>query len=209
MEDKLKIDIIKLLEIEEDPKILDFKFEVLDIPMWLPIRFQFYQDIINHYFKLYDPHIKVNPFKIPFQKKLDYIIKTLKKHPFRDRKADILIFGAGINNVLEDGKYLNRLYDPLFKILDGLLLVESSSKFSYPVPRYLDEFLYEDLIEIFSTIYSKFYKASSKDIKNIENFVGYLKARLQSFGFENIIDFNTYIFIGEVFEKNKNKVLFI
>ena len=198
---EIKMDIRKLLEIEEDSKILDFKFEVLDIPMWLPIRFQVYQDIINHYAKLDNPHIRVNLFKMPFKKKLDYFIKTLKKHPFRDRKVDILIFGAGINNVLEGGKYYNRLYDHLFKILDGLLLIESSSKFSYPTPRHLNEIYYEDIIGIFSSLYSKFCNTSLKDRQNIQNFISYISNRLQFLGYKDVIDTTNYLYILEKMSK--------
>jgi hypothetical protein len=184
--------IIELLEIESDSKILDYRFKTLDIPMWLPIRFQFYYDIVKRVNSLENPHVKVNPYKLPIKKKIDYITKSIFKHPFRGKKVDILIFGAGINDAFENNKFYNRLYDPLFDIFNSIALIESSNKFSYPTPRYLNDIFYEDLVLIIAKLISKFKSFQEQDKDTIIRFIEYLKTRLIHLNLPNFVKIESY-----------------
>jgi hypothetical protein len=186
----MKID--DLFEIESDPKILDYRFKTPDIPMWLPIRFQFYYDIVKRVNSLENPHVKVNPYKLLIKKKIDYITKSIFKHPFRGKKVDILIFGAGINNAFENNKFYNRLYDPLFDIFNSIALIESSNKFSYPTPRYLNDIFYEDLVLIIAKLISKFKSFQEQDKDTIIRFIEYLKTRLIHLNLPNFVKIESY-----------------
>ncbi len=193
------MDIKELLKIEEDGELLRYRVTYLDLPLWMFLR----SEIIHFYipqklFGLDEGHIKINPFKLPFQKKFNYIAKSILKHPFRLVKKDIVIFGAGINNVLENNYYINRLYDPFWDyIKDKVLLLESSNKFFYPTPRFNYEVLYSDIIPILSKTLSKLLTIPKKDIDTINSFCNELISRVNHlFGID----------IREYFQLNKKRI---
>lgn len=170
-------DLRELLKIEEDGELLEYRITEYNLPLWLFIR----SDLIHFYlpqkiFGIENPHVHVDPFKLPLRKKLDYILKTLIKNPFRAQQKDILIFGAGINNSLRDGYYYNRLYDPFWSRLgEQIQVLESSYKFYYPTPRFNNEILYSDIIPIASGILGKFTKISQKERDTVKEFAKKLR----------------------------------
>ncbi|MFN4219608.1 MAG: hypothetical protein ACK4GJ_01640 [bacterium] len=175
------MNIRKFLKIEEDGELLKYKITEYDLPLWLFIR----SEILLFYLpqKLYNlksGHIKVDPRKLPFTKKIDYLTKTLIRNPFRDKKADILIFGAGINNVLESNYYFCRLYDPFWIALkDKMQLIESSNKFTYPTPRFNNKVLYSDFIPVISRFIYKFVKVSKEELNAIDRLLITLNKKIK------------------------------
>lgn len=194
------MDLRELLKIEEDGELLEYKVTKYNLPLWLFVR----SDLIHFYlpqrlFGLENPHVKVSPFDLTLREKWSYVTKTMLKNPFRANKKDILIFGAGINNVFENKYYINRLYDYFWKAFnDKTLLLESSNKFTYPTPRFNKEVLYSDFIPVISKTLSTFIKLQEKDIKIIEKFLSKLKEQVYKV---------TNLDVSEYVNENKSRLL--
>ena len=78
-------------------------------------------------------------------------------------------------NKLENGKYLNRLYDDFSNLFKNQTqILESSVKLSYLVPK-KEKIYFRDLIDILIIVSSKISKIQSRDIETIEKFIVYLK----------------------------------
>lgn len=181
-------DIKDLLKIEEDPEIVKFKIPELDIPIWLYLRFDLFWYIQRKKIGLDEPHVKVNPYKLPLNLKIKYIFDTIRYQPFIRGNSKILIFGASINNVLENSTYYNRLYDPMIELLGKeVRLLESSNKFSYYSPRFVDKVFYSDVIPIIANLLSNFYmnfRKFNNEVKYYENelnsFINYIEKRCKT-----------------------------
>lgn len=176
-----------LLKIEGDPEILKFKIPELDIPIWLYLRFDLFWYIQRKEIGLEDPHVKVNPYKLPLNLKIKYITYTLRYHPFKGGNNKILIFGPSIANVLENGKYYNRLYDPIIELFgEDVRLIESSDKFIYYYPKHINKFYFSDIITITSALLSKFgmyyrkFNISFRDYEsNLYSFIDYVEKKCE------------------------------
>jgi len=172
----MKID--DLLEIEADPKILDFRFQHNKLPMWLYIRYYLFETLIRHYYNLENPHIQINPLSMPLSKKIKYLWMAFKKQPFQKKNSEILIIGSSATCVLENDTYANRLYDFILEMSQNTLLFETSFKFNFPRPRiYENQIFYYDLILILSKLLRNLIKSSSDDVKTIKNFISFLKGK--------------------------------
>ncbi|MGJ0357244.1 hypothetical protein [Aliarcobacter cryaerophilus] len=166
-------DILEVLE--SDKKILDFKFSKSEIPMYLFVRFMLIQSLINKEFKLSNPHVKSN--KKPLKEIFKYIYHTLKSNIFFAPKKDIYIFSSGIVNKMENGKYINRLYDEFYNLYkDKTQIIEASHNKSYFTPK-KEKIFYSDIINIAMVIFSKFARINLKDTQNIDYFIEYLKSK--------------------------------
>ena len=166
----------EILEIlEADGKILEFRLEDTKIPFYLFVRNILLQSIIFKQFSLTNPHIKENPKSL--KAILKYIYHTLKSNIFFSPKKDIYIFSTEIVNKLENGKYINRLYDEFYKLFkDKTQIIEASHNKSYFTPK-KEKIFYSDIINILMVIFSKFAKKKPKDTKNIDDFIEYLKSK--------------------------------
>lgn len=181
-------DIKDLLKIEEDSEILKFKIPELDIPIWLYLRFDLFWYIQRKKIGLEEPHVKINPYKLQLNLKIKYLFDTIRYQPFRRGNSKILIFGASINNVLENSTYYNRLYDPMIELLGKeVRLLESSNKFSYYSPRFVDKVFYSDVIPIVANLLSNFYmnfRKFNNEVKDYENelnsFINYIEKKCKT-----------------------------
>ncbi len=164
-------DILETLE--SDGKILDFKFEKSQIPVYLFVRFILIQSLINKEFNLSNPHVKAN--KKSIKEIFKYIYHTLKSNLFFAPKKDIYIFSSGIVNKFENNKYTNRLYDEFYKLFKGKTqIIESSVKMSYLLPK-KEKIYFRDLIDIVIILCSKAVKFKKDDIYEIDMFIEYLR----------------------------------
>lgn len=166
------MNINDLLKIEEDEKILDYRFKN-ELPMWLFIRPWVFNELLKQEFSLEEPHIKVNPMKLNLSAKINYIYYTLTKFPYFQKEKKILILGAGIDNVFEKNTYTNRLYDNfVLEFQKETILMESSNKFYYPQPRRIQCY-YSDLIFVITKLL-RHIKIFNKKNPDIDSFVDFL-----------------------------------
>lgn len=166
-------DILETLE--SDTKILDFKFIKNQIPMYFIIRYELVQWLIDKEFNLSSSFIK--PKNKPIKEILKYIYHTLKLNLYLAPRKDIYIFSSGIVNILENGKYSNRLYDKFYKLFKkDTQIIEGSVLMSYLLPK--KEIIYfRDLIDVFNILCSKLIKTNKINLRKIDNFIIYLKEK--------------------------------
>jgi len=183
----MKLDDI-LESLESDGKILDFRFEKSQIPMYLVVRFILIQSLINKEFNLSNPHVKAN--KKSLGEILKYIYHTLRSNLFFAPKKDIYIFSVGILNKFENNKYTDRLYDEFYQLFkDETQIIETSTKFSYFLPK-KEKTYYNDFIDVIIAIYCRAIKFKKDDIDEkdkIASFIEYLKSK-------NLFDPNDMIY---------------
>jgi hypothetical protein len=170
----INLSLEHLLKIEE-PEILNFRFTINNLPMWLFIRHYVFWEILKTKKNLAEPHVKPQIKNMNFIDKFNYLKNIIKKYPFFIRKNyDIVILGAAVNNVFENGFYVNRLYDNFYFIFpEKTMIFEISNKFYFPEPRKVDSFSIE-LYYIIRKIYSKFKKPYKEDLRNIDIFINFL-----------------------------------
>lgn len=168
----MKFDDI-LEKLENNNEILNFKFETTQIPLYLTIRFMLIQSLINKEFNLVIPNSRLN--KKSIIEIFKYIYYTLKLNIFFAPHKDIYIFSSGIVNKLEDGKYVNRLYDDFYNLFKNqTIIIESSVKLSYLLPK-AENIYFRDLIDILIVLYSRIVKVKNQDLTEIESFMQYLQ----------------------------------
>lgn len=176
-------DILEALE--SDSGILDFRFAKSQIPMYLVVRFNLIQSLINKEFNLSHSHVKAN--KKSIKGILKYIYHTVKSNLFFVPKKDIYIFSSGIVNKFENNKYTNRLYDEFYQLFKNKTqIIESSVKLSYLLPK-KEKIYFRDLIDIMIILFSKISKPRKDDIDEIDRFIECLKDK-------NLFDVNDTIF---------------
>lgn len=167
-------DILETLE--SDNKILDFRFAKSQIPMYLVIRFILIQSLINKEFSLSNPHIKAN--KKPIKEILKYIYYTVKSNIFFAPKKDIYIFSSDILNILDSGKYKNRLHNNFCEIFDNQTQVfEISHNLQYKEPKY-KEVYFIDFIYFLRKLFWPFIGKRDKDLNNIELLMVYIQEKI-------------------------------
>ena len=130
------------------------------------------QTIINKDFNLSSSHVDK---KKSFIGILKYIFYTIKSNLFLAPKKDVIIFSSGIVNVVEDGKYINRLYDSFNSFYpEKTQIIESSTKMSYLLPK-KEKIYFKDLIDILIILGSKFIRIKRNDRLNIDKLIEYIK----------------------------------
>lgn len=164
-----------LEDLESDVKILEFRFKHTKIPLYLFIRFILIQSLVSKNFNLSNPHVKAN--KKSIKEIFKYIYNTLKSNLFFAPKKDIYIFSSEIVNKMENGKYINRLYDEFYNLYkDKTQIIEASHNKSYFTPK-KEKIYYSDIINIAMVIFSKFARINLKDTQSIDDFIEYLKSK--------------------------------
>lgn len=164
-------DVLEVLE--SDGKILDFRFEKSQIPMYLVVRFMLIQSLINKDFNLSNPHVKANQKSI--KEILKYIYYTLKSNLFFAPKKDIYIFSTELLSTLDSDKYIDRLYEHFYNIYSHKTqIIEASHNRNYLTPKKGNIF-YSDLINIIMVLVSKFTRQKQKDMDTIDVFMNHLK----------------------------------
>lgn len=160
----------KLLSLENDDWLWSFSLDD-EIPLWLNIRVAVFWDLQKEEFSLSDPHLKEDKKALEIVR---YILISLLKNPCRIKKNKIVIFGAGINNVRENGQYINKLYDLYIENDKRFQLIESSAKNKYLRPRKYNNVFYSDIFLILAKIFSYFTVLKAKDYKRIMLMVDYM-----------------------------------
>ncbi len=160
----------KLLSLENDDRLWSFSLDD-KIPLWLNIRLAVFWDLQKEEFSLSDPHLKKDKKALEIVK---YILISLLKNPCRIKKNKIVIFGVGINNVRENGQYINKLYDLYIENDKRFQLIESSAKNKYLRPRKYNNVFYSDIFLILAKIFSYFTILKTKDYKKIILMVDYM-----------------------------------
>lgn len=175
------MDIKKLLEVEKDTSIFRYKITKYNLPIWLFIRSNLGISYLPSILGLNSTPVQISTSELSLRDRLTYAIHALIRNCFRARKKDVLIFGSGINNVLERTYYVNRLYDPFWSAFkEKILLLEKSHGFKFLTPRFNDQVLYSDTISVVAKILSRLNFLSKKDKNTIDSFFEYLNSKLLS-----------------------------
>ncbi len=162
--------IQELLELEKKSELYKYR-DNYDIPIWLFIRYSVFWEKEKVELNLNEPHLieKANFFKI-----IKYLFYTIKLNAYRVKKNKIIIFGAGINNVIEGNEYINKLYDLYIINNKEFQLLESSSKLEYKMPRLNKNLLYSDIFHLISALFKRFIRISRKEKQQIDDLIAYL-----------------------------------
>lgn len=165
-----------LNKLESDKEIIRYKFTHSQIPIYFIIKSNIINKIISNQFELSNPHVDVKKYTLTDVMK--YVYHTLKSNLFFAPKRDVYIFSSGIVNILENEKYVNKLYDK-FDDLYGAKsqILESSTKRKYLTPK-KKKIYYSELLNIIIALKSKFTKANKNDLNTIKEFIGFIEGRI-------------------------------
>lgn len=163
---------LDLLKVEKNHAIWSFRNDK-SIPLYLMIRFQLLQSMIDRKFNLSNPHILP---QLGFKDKLVYVLKALLNNPFRAQKKPVIIFSSGVvNSKSDDGLFYNRLYEYFWNTSpEKISLIETSNKFSFNTPKKSKVF-YRDSLDILVRLFSIFPLVSKSEQQVAKDFVAYLK----------------------------------
>lgn len=208
----------KLLEIERDEKILEYRFSFDNFLMWPIIRWSLFSQAINDY---EEPIIKSTP---KISQLLKYATNVFMKYPYFVKNTDIILFGATVSNVLIEGQYFNRIHDYYnFVFPDNTIFFELPNNFKYRKPRAFKNTYYHDYIRIMPILMSKLNKnIGLEQMRTINTFVDYLKTnfdkQVENSFYENIktqlikeekrLKYRKRYFL-KLLDKIKPKVLFL
>ena len=168
MENTLK----KVLEIEKDGRILEYRFIFDNFLMWPIIRGAvFSQALKNPEVQTIKSHPKISQF-------LKYAANVFMKYPHFVKNTDIMSFGATISNVLINKKYFNRIHDYYnFIYPENTIFFELPNNFEYKKPRAFKNTYYYDYIRIMPILMSKLNKnIDIEQMRTINAFVDHLKS---------------------------------
>lgn len=163
---------LDLLQLESNPSVWSFRNDK-GIPLYLMIRFQLLQSVIDREFSLSNPHIMP---QLGFKDKLVYVLKSLLSSPFRVQKKPVIIFSSGVvNSKANDGCFYNRLYEYFLNTNpENISLIETSNKFSFNTPKKSKVF-YRDGLDILVRLFSTLPIVSKSEQQVANDFVVYLK----------------------------------
>lgn len=161
----------KLLEIEKDEKILEYRFTFDDFLMWPVIRWTLFSQAINDY----EEHETKSAPKI--SQLLKYATNVSRGYPYFVKNTDIMSFGKTVSNVLVDKQYFNRIHDYYnFVFPENTVFFELPYNFEYRKPRAFKNTYYHDYIRIMPLLMSKLNKnIGQEQMRTINAFVDYLK----------------------------------
>ena len=97
-----------LLKLEDNTKILDYRYSDNNIPLYLMIRHYLMQSYVDDEFSLTDYSPKQEFKLLDF---ISFVFNALIKNLFLSPKRDIYIFSPDIQYKKVKGKYVNHLYD--------------------------------------------------------------------------------------------------
>lgn len=163
----------KLLEIEKDEKILEYRFSFDNFLMWPIIRQKLFSRAINDY---EEQTIKSTP---KISQLLKYATNVFMKYPYFVKNIDIMSFGTTVSNVLVDKQYFNRIHDYYnFVFPENTIFFELPYNFEYRKPRAFKNTYYHDYIRIMPVLRSKLNKnIDIEQIRTISAFIDYLKTK--------------------------------
>lgn len=163
----------KFFEFENNPRILDFKFEFDDILMWPFIRYSLFQGVINKELGLQQAHSYTE--KISIKEKMIYYIAPFILNPFFPKKKYpilMLNWTSNTTGVKVDNQYLNKRDDYYGNLLkQKTLFLEQSVKGKFRYPRLFSNVRNRDLIEWIAKLCKYFFKPSTLNKKTIDRFI--------------------------------------
>lgn len=161
----------KLIEIEKDEKVLEYRFSFDNFLMWPSIREAVLRKAINDY---QEQTIKSIP---KISQLLKYATSVFIKYPYFVKNIEIMSFGNTDTNVLIGKQYFNRVYDYYnFVFPKNTIFFELPDNFEYRKPRAFKNTYYHDYIRIMPVLMSKLNKnIDIEGMKTINAFVNYLK----------------------------------
>jgi len=163
----------KLLEIEEKEELYRYTFSYKNIMMYPFIRFFLLQSAIEDMLEIPGTY---DVLHIGIIQKIKYIIKSFLYRPKSNIQSDIIFFGTDISNINHDGVYYNRLTESFANEYPSkTILIEVSDKMDYKRPRTYPKVFTKDFVNIIATIKARLKSMNSKDLKQIEYFIKYLK----------------------------------
>lgn len=161
-------------KVENDEKILQFRFQYKNMLVWPFIRFNVLRIITNRRFNF--TSIPKNEFK-----KTEYIGKLIKciesgfKSPFFWRQKDFLYFyGAEGNIITSSGRVYHRIYDWFvveYNVRSGV--IETRGQIKYKDDKHVDK-RYLDAVDFLIEILCYLNKPSDKDILMADALLDYL-----------------------------------
>lgn len=163
---------LDLLKVEKNHAIWSFR-NGKGIPLYLMIRFQILQSMIDRKFNLSNPHILP---QLGFKDRLVYVLKALFNNPFRAQKKPVIIFSSGVvNSKSDNGLFYNRLYEYFLDTnTEKISLIETSNKFSFNTPKKSRVF-YRDSLDVLVRLFSILPVISKSEQQVAKDFVVYLK----------------------------------
>jgi hypothetical protein len=164
---------LDLLQLEKSPDVWSFRNDI-GIPIYLMIRFQLLQFMIDQRFNLSNPHFIP---QLSVKDKVIYFFKALIKNPFRSEKKPVMIFSSGVvNSKSENGVFYNRLYEYFVSENPHVIsLIETSNKFSFNSPKQSKVF-YRDSLDILVRLLALLPLVSKSEEEVANSFIAYLKA---------------------------------
>jgi hypothetical protein len=134
--------IERLLQLEDDPALLQPVCKVTGIPFWVLLRTPFFRTIL--YDTLYDKAPSNSYHAIPYFRAVLVLAKSLWynwKHR-HIRECDVLIISSGMGCILKNGRWFNRLGDHFaMQRADRTTLIEEPFAWRWPFPRINDRTL--------------------------------------------------------------------
>lgn len=168
----------KFLKIEDDPRLLDFKFENESFHMWIFIRSYVLLDLISREYRLEYP-LTTQP-TLPKRQIPNYIFYTLKGFFNYFKRCDMIFFEKSAGCVVQkEGKWFNRVNDYFSSKSAHVLVLDHSFNFKFKSPRFPDRVASQDFLKIIPDILGKIFpKISSNDNRTIEDFLNYLDKKV-------------------------------
>lgn len=166
----------KLIRIENDPALFEFKLQHGDFLIWPLVRERILRQAIFEYFHFDNPW-KKNKYSLGSYMK--YLFLNWKYSAWRMPEAKILIFASDITNIKVGDSYFNRVTDCFADVFKSdTIKLECSNLNSYKRPRFYDKVYSWDSIALKPLLWSKLRRNSVQITPEAENFVLYLKKNL-------------------------------
>jgi len=185
------------ISIEEDTKVLEYKFNFDDFLMWPIVRYVVFSKAIGQY----NSNVpKVRTLKKDF---LKYIVLNIMRYPHFVSDKDIISFGTTLDNILINGKYFNRVHDYYnFLFADSTIFFELPDGFTYRRPRVFSNTYYHDYMRAIPLLKSKLIGDIDNESRNmVIEFMEYLKS-----DFPVSFDTNFYDLIQTLLVKEAKRI---
>jgi len=168
--------IQKLLEFENEPELLEFRFEFDDILIWPFVRYQLFHYVISNELDFQKAHASTE--RTTLKERLVTIYSSLFLSPiFALRKYQIVFLNwtSNTTGVKIGKKYSNKRDDYFGQIfLNKTLFLEQSVKGKFRYPREHPNVLNRDIINYLSKVSRKIHNPNSSDIETVRNFFDFL-----------------------------------
>lgn len=177
--------IERILEIESDTRILEFKMRRSNIAIWPFIRvhvmFHIYYSLCNMSDMIDEAQRNHGLWKL--FKTFRLLIQSLRKRPLKGSTKDRIVFIASdvYNSFDSQRKAVNRLYDPLASIFaKDTLILENAYDFEHKSPRAFENVRYIDSFNMLAYGRGLLQSKLQEPCEEIKQFTDYLFQRIES-----------------------------